>query len=390
MPAHAKGPRLWLRKARRDRSGRITRQAVWLIRDGGNDKSTGCGPDDLAGAASALTEYLNGKRSDEIAKNERDPSKIPIAAVIDFYSKTEVAAQARSHEVTARFERLLEFFGDDMLSELDGERCRAFVAERGTEAGARRDLEDLRAAINHHRREGKCRAIVDVVLPEKSLPRERWLTRSEVAQLIWHAWRYREVQSGEATARYPRRHVAKFLLTTIYTCTRKTAVCTAALGPKPGRPWVDLDRGVYYRRPPRNRATSKRQPAIPVPPRLLAHQRRWHAKGQRYVVEWNGGPVLDCDKAFRQCVKAVGLGDDVVPHTTRHTGITWLAQEGVDPWEICRFAGITMEVFEEVYAHHHPDYMDGVRRGFRRHRERAKSKKRREAVADAVARKATI
>lgn len=383
MPAVAKGPRLWLRKPRRNAAGVITRKALWFIRDGGHIESTGCGADDPAGAESALTTYLNGKAADQVAKSERDPAKIPVAAVIAFYSKTELTGQARTKEAVARFERLEEFFGANTLAEIDGDRCRAYVTHRGTEAGARRDLEDLRAAINHHRREGKCRAVVDVVLPEKSIPRDRWLTRSEAAQLIWHAWRFRENQEGNPTGRYPRRHVAKFLLTALYTCTRKTAICTAALGPAPGRPWVDLERGVYYRRPPRTRGTKKRQPAIPVPPRLLAHMRRWHAKGQRFLVEWNGSPVLDCDKAFRSTVAAVELGNDVTPHTTRHTGITWLAQEGVDPWEICRFAGITMEVFEEVYAHHHPDYMDGVRRGFKRHRKR----KKREAVADAVAQK---
>ncbi len=97
--------------------------------------------------------------------------------------------------------------------------------------------------------------------------------------------------------------------------------------------------------------------------------------------------MLDCDKAFAASVAALGLGDDVVPHTTRHSGITWLALEGVDPWEICRFAGITMEVFEEVYAHHHPDYMDGVRGGFSRHRNK---RQKPQAVAQTVARRVAI
>src|ERR1700686_4922572 len=59
---------------------------------------------------------------------------------------------------------------------------------------------------------------------------------------------------------------------------------------------------------------------------------------------------------------------ELSPHITKHTGITWLAIEGVDPYEICRYAGITMEVFEAVYAHHHPDFMTEVHRGFSRHR----------------------
>ena len=42
-----------------------------------------------------------------------------------------------------------------------------------TAAAARRELEDLRSAINHHRPEGLCSEFVSVVLPEKSASRER-------------------------------------------------------------------------------------------------------------------------------------------------------------------------------------------------------------------------
>ena len=48
-----------------------------------------------------------------------------------------------------------------------------------TAGAARRELEDLRAAINHYRREGLCSEVVSVVLPSRPPARERWLTRSE-------------------------------------------------------------------------------------------------------------------------------------------------------------------------------------------------------------------
>jgi integrase len=103
---------------------------------------------------------------------------------------------------------------------------------------------------------------------------------------------------------------------------------------------------------------------------LLAHLRRWRKNGQAYLIEFNGAPIGSIDKAFAANVDAVGLDADVVVHTTRHTAITWLAMGGVDPYEICRFAGITMEVFEDVYAHHHPDFMRGVERGYGAYRDR--------------------
>jgi hypothetical protein len=41
--------------------------------------------------------------------------------------------------------------------------------------GARRDLEDLRAAIEHHAKEGLHRGLVRVTLPPKGPARDRWL-----------------------------------------------------------------------------------------------------------------------------------------------------------------------------------------------------------------------
>src|SRR5262249_27386345 len=73
-------------------------------------------------------------------------------------------------------------------------------------------------------------------------------------------------------------------------------------------------------------------------------------------IEWNGEPVRRINKAFRSVRQAAGLGPDVVPHTLRHTAITWQAQLGVPIHEICGFFGITPEMFDRVYGHHHLDY----------------------------------
>src|SRR5216684_8196572 len=139
--------------------------------------------------------------------------------------RSRAASQSRPKETAGRIDRLLEFFGDKMLSGINGELCRAYVAQRSTDAAARRELEDLRAAINHHRREGLCSQIVEVVLPEERPERERWLTRAEAARMIRAAWRYREMQMGVATDRRTRRHIARFILVALYTGTRSGAVC---------------------------------------------------------------------------------------------------------------------------------------------------------------------
>ena len=215
---------------------------------------------------------------------------------------------------------------------------------RSGHAAARRELEDLRAAINYHRRENLHDKIVSVVLPNERLPRDRWLTRSEAARLVKAAWHYREVQKGYPTGRRSRQHIARFILVALYTGTRASAVCGAAFERVSGGGYVDLDRGVFYRHPAGKRETKKRQPPVPLPPQLLAHLRRWKRQGQRFAVEWNGNPVKSIRKAFASVVQEAGLGDDVIPHTLRHTAATWLMQAGTDMWQAAGFLGMTVDV----------------------------------------------
>ena len=131
-----------------------------------------------------------------------------------------------------------------MLSDVSTATCKEYVKVRGNSGGARRDLEDLRAAIHHHASENLHRAIVNVWLPPKGAPRDRWLTRSEVARLLWACWRHREIQrrhrgSAEGqklpTGKRPLRHLARFVLIGIYTGTRASAIAGASPQDEAGR-----------------------------------------------------------------------------------------------------------------------------------------------------------
>lgn len=364
MPPRGRGPRLWPRRERRDAAGRITHPAVWLIRDGSHQESTRCRLDDSAGAERALQAYIARKHIRQAAQGARHPDHIPVADVIGLYARDVGQQKARPKELKARLLRLLTFFKGKTLSQVNGALCRSYWERRGALTAARRELEDLRAAINHYHHEGLCREIIKVMLPPRGTSRERWLSRSEVARLLWCAWRYREKQKGKETDRRSRQHVARFILVGVYTGTRSSAVCAAALRPEEGRGWIDLKQGVFYRRPAGQRETKKRQPPIPLPRRLLAHLRRWKRKGQRYAVEWNGEPVRALGKAFRNVVKDARLGPDVTPHSLRHTAATWLMQAGVDRWTAEGYLGMSAETLDRVYAHHHPDYLKAARDAF--------------------------
>jgi integrase len=257
--------------------------------------------------------------------------------------------------------RLTDFFGKKYLSDINGQLCRAYARSRESQSSARHDLEDLRAAINHHRLEGLHNSIHSVVLPPKDKPRERWLTRAEVAKLIRAAWRFKEPYNRKRS----KVHLARFILIGVYTGTRAGVITQTSLQWEPGRPYFDLDRGIYYRRPENAAETRKRRPTVPIPPRLLAHLRRWKRLGAQYVVEWNGRPIKRIDESFRFLVSEVGLEGRVIPHTLRHTCATWLMQGGTEHWKAAGFLGMTLATLEATYGHHHPDHLSDVHRAFR-------------------------
>jgi integrase len=210
-----------------------------------------------------------------------------------------------------------------------------------------------------------------VLLPPKGEPRDRWLTRDEASALIWHCWRYREKQSVHAgtakgklifTTKRPLRHIARFILMGIYAGTRASAIATASPYRQQGRSFVDLDRAIFYRKPIGKRATNKRQTPAPVPPRLLAHIRRWTRLKliADCFVEFNGKPVGSVKKGFRSAVRLAGLPGKVTPHTLRHTAATWLVQRGVPVREAAGVLGMSAEVLLRTYGHHHPDFLHGA------------------------------
>jgi hypothetical protein len=248
MPRRSKGPRLWRRPARNGKS------AVWVIKDSGRQYATGCiaSPSDTQppkAAEQALAEYIAGKHNPN--RRLRDIDDIDVADVLAIYHADKIDGHTSPADFEARISRLNAFWGGCALSSISSATCQEFAKQRSTPSAARRDLEDLRAAINHHAAEGYHRAVVKVWMPPKPTARERWLTREEAASLLWALWRYREMQTihtGDrkgkkiSTNRYPLRHVARFVLIGLYTGTRCAAIASASPTRAEGRSFVDIER----------------------------------------------------------------------------------------------------------------------------------------------------
>ena len=380
MPRSAKGARLWLEPEERDAEGKLARRATWVIRDGKNKVRTGCARTDRKGAEQALAEYI-AKKYTVPRDRGRHPSQILVLDVLNIYLIDKAPKHSDPTITKARVITLAGWWGDKTLADVNGATCREYVAHRiaqprraakpevtgnparmVTPAGARRELEDLRSAINHHRTEGLCSEFVGVALPEKSDPKEDWLTRSEAARLIWAAWRARQKMGEGITDRAVGRHLARFILVGLYTGTRHAAICSAAFNPAIGRGHIDLDSGVFYRRRQGAKQTNKRQPPVRLPTRLLAHLRRWKRLGiaRHAVVEWNGKPVASVRKSFAAAVPVARIDRHVTPHILRHTAATWAMQRGVNVWDAAGWLGMSPELLERVYGHHHPDFQRDV------------------------------
>lgn len=366
MPRRSKSARLWLRPARRNKGGKVTSRALWIILDGGRHVATGCAESEAQRAEQVLADYIARKyRPDRF---ERELHTIDVADVLSIYLDDCTARHTNQPRFRGRIARLNEFWGGKTLADVTGSSCRLYVKYRGSPGGARRDLEDLRAAINHHAKEGLHRGSVRVVLPAKGPARDRWLTRTEAARLLLACWRTREVQTGSRgrhkgfkfeTDRYPLRHIARFVLMALYTGTRPGAILTASPIRGAGRSFVDIEQGIFYRHAQGRQFTNKRQPPVPIPPRLLAHMRRWLRRGsiKDHFVEWGGKPVQSIKVGFRRATVLAGIPGTVTPHTLRHTAATWLMQAGVPIWEAAGFLGMSPEMVERTYGHHHPEHM---------------------------------
>jgi integrase len=287
--------------------------------------------------------------------------------VISIYLDDVAPGLARPQIVAGQAERLLEFFGDKTLDQMTGALCRAYVEHRdgqgrsnkGTGGGARRDLQTLAAAINHHHAEGMHRESVRVVLPARGQARQRWLTRDEVRRLWRVCMTTRELQGGKETGRRPLAHLGRFILFGAFTGSRPGALLGANWDRAIGRGWIDLGKGLFYRHADGARATAKRQPPVPLAPALWRLMRLWARQDDQRgpVVRFGGQPVLSVKTALGRAVRLAGLDGGVTAYTLRHTTASWLLQSGVSTAKAAAILGTSEAMVEKHYGHLAPDHL---------------------------------
>jgi integrase len=372
MPRRQQPPRLYLRRD----------ENVWIIRDGSQSIRTGCSLEDRAGAEKALGAYLATKFTP--VAYERDPDRLTVAEVLAAYGREHAPSTRGAATIGYNIAALLPFWGSKKLSEVRAPACREYGRWRKRSDGTvRRELGTLAAAIQHwHRNHGPLNSVPSVTLPKAPEPSPHFLTRQEVALLLagalgFYRERWSDLTTRQEHHRWRRdhnriqRHAARFIVLGLGTGNRPGVTTSVMWTPSSHAGHVDVQAGVIHRRGLIEVQTNKRKPPARLGRKLLSHLRRWHridqaarsqlaagSNADRYlsVVHYDGERVTKIRRAWASAVELAGLGPEVTPHILRHTRATWLMQNAVDPWEAAGQLGMTVQVLEKVYGHHHPDF----------------------------------
>jgi integrase len=430
MPRPAKGPRLYLLSGRADAVTGQRLPDVYVIRDRQTQIGTGCGPGDLAQAEACLSLYLARKLSgaplatiasalaptpfadpapapradgplsppQPVAVRQADPRGDPrqvlVAEVLALYSTERAAGSGLDPSTFDGFiTNLLDWWQARTLDQVRRSTCQAYAAHRQSQPQrryknsataprvssqtARRELEELNAAIAHWDGEHKLVHRPKVWLPDKKQSPRDALTRDQAARLLKAALGWRRKPCGRwerlgPSARANRAHLRRFILIGLYTGTRHKVMRVLLWDEAMDRAWVDLDGGMIYRRGRGERETNKRRPVVRLPRRLLAHLRRWRALDHAQealtrrsdeafrlnsVLHHGGRPLAGKIRTgFQGCVRDAGLDWEITPHWMRHTAATWLMEGGADMWMAAGYLGMSVTTLEKHYGHHRPTY----------------------------------
>lgn len=325
MPRRSQGPRLYLDPRRKQ----------WVIRDGEAFIRTGCPTGDNESAEKQLADYIASKY-----KPKASPAPL-IDDVLIYYAASHLPDTAAKAKAAHNISNLSKFWSGKQSGQVNADNCKAYAKDR-PKAAARRDLEVLRAALLYwNKNKMALNRVPVVVLPEKSGPRERWLTREEAKRLRLAAMR--------------QPHVYRFVMLGLKTGSRSEVMLTLKWSQ------IDLEHGVMTRKAEGaiERANKKRPP-VRLGRSFVRLLRRWKRQddkaGIEYVVHYHGERIEKLRRSWATVRSDAKLGPDVTPHTLRHTRATWLMQAGIDPWEAAGSLGMSLRVLETVYGKHSPDY----------------------------------
>lgn len=347
MPRPSRGPYLNF----------VADRGRWYVQwsEAGRTRQLSTGTADRGEANLILAAFIQERALASRPAGPSDPSQFRVDEALTLYGTEHAPHAADPSRIGYAIKALAPYWGHLPVSAITRETCRAYGRERGKAPGTvRRELATLRAAVNYAKEEGRITYAPTVHLPKKPEGRDRFLRRTEAAGLLNAA------RTGHGST---RPYLPLFILIALYTGARKGAILELR--------WtqVDLDAQRIDFNPADRERTSKGRARQPIPRRLLTFLRLARRRGTDlgYVIHRDGVQLDNMKRAFNTAARAAGLSD-VTPHTLRHTCGTWMAQAGVPLDKIGGWLGHTDSRTTQLYAHHHPDFMEDARNAFDRRR----------------------
>ena len=309
----------------------------WRDSDAGRTKRISLRTNDQGEAERRYAAFLVEGRA---ITHPRGDNLLTVPTALDDYYREHVTLKcADPSRQEIAIEHLKAFYGDRPVAEIDIPRSRAYADARRagqiSDGTIRRELNVLLAAANHARRWKRITEMPSVELPsEKRLGEDEqasYFERSEINMLI-------DLAEGE---------LQQFIELAYWTGARRRSIENLTRGQ------VKWEQKRIILMQPGKRVTKKRQPIVPILPRMEPALKQLWAHG--------GDPRLFGRAAFyqpfRDLCESLGMADRHKPHLLRHSRATHLLQAGKSIYTVARLLGDTVSTIERVYGHHAADYI---------------------------------
>ena len=337
MPKQSQGPRLVKIKGRKNRYVRYIDETT------GKQKDRSTGTEDLHEAEEFLEEFLSERRSLRLGLAVY-PHQITVDSILTdygYFKMGEACAERLSYSIV----HLIGYWGGKTLDHVNKETIQIYTRQANrSKSTVRRELSDLRAAINHAIAMNRVKSFSFPAIPKNGKSRTRWLTEDEFAALLCAAGK-------DFRSKFTLR---LFLEIAFYTGARKQAILDLEWSQ------VNFDDNIidFNEEDDDDSEREQRKPraATPMAPQLRHFlQRRFRVYGNQtsFLFHQKKNPkkrVKHIDKGFRSAVKRAGL-KNVVPHTLRHTRVSLLVQSGEKIQDVSAFINMSYQTLEKVYYH---------------------------------------
>lgn len=299
-------------------------------------KSTG-----IEGRSDAPPESALIWLDDFISAMDAPPPEPTIGDLIDARLKEAEGRVTQAKKMEDFASQLKRRIGHLRPDDWTPQRNARYIRERGSQASARRELQELRSAFLLHSNTKPGFWPPRVKYPPERPPREHYLTRAQCERLIEAA---RQVY-----------HISIFILLARTTGRRKGAILDLT--------WdrADLERRVLDFRNPERLETKKRRGVVLIAPAVVAVLAQAKELAQSdYVVEYAGRGVADIKKGFRLAVERAGLPEWVTPHILKHSVISWLAEDGYSVDRISDMTDTDPKTVRRIYRKVNPASLEDM------------------------------